>query len=235
MAVASKQIIVKKKWVPIHASKHFSEQQVGESFVADEKTLLGRHVNVSLMTIIGDPQRQAVHVDFKITNIANGVAKTELVGFSYLPAAVRKFVRRRKEKIVDSFVVHSQDGVYVRIKPLAVTRGRTTGIVLANLQKLMRAFIAKQLSQMTFDNFVKMVVEKKFQQSVAAQLSRIYPVGACEMRQFMVIPAEKIKEMGIKIVLPPENLPDMASKKKKQEPVQEVQETAQADEQPVQA
>lgn len=232
MAVASKQIIVKKKWVPIRASKHFSENQIGESFVADEKTLLGRHVNVSLMTIIGDPQRQAVHVDFKITDVSNGVAKTELVGFSYLPAAVKKFMRRRKEKLVDSFVVLSQDGIYVRIKPLAVTRGRTTGIVLANLQKLMRAYIAKQLSQITFDAFVKAVIEKKFQQALAAQLSRIYPVGACEMRQFMVVPKEKVKEMGIKIVLPPENLPDMASRKKKEEPVQEV---AQADEQPAQA
>jgi len=234
MAVPSKQIIVKKKWVPIHASKHFSEQPIGESFVADEKTLVGRHVNVSLMTIIGDPQRQAVHVDFKVTGIANGVAQTELVGFSYLPVAMKKFVRRRKEKFGDSFVSQTQDGFYVRVKPIAVTRGRTTGIVLTNLRKFMRAYIAKHLSQMTFDAFVKNLVEKKFQHGLGTQLSRIYPIGACEIRAFEVIPKEKIKEFGIKIVLPPENLPNLASKKKV-EPVQEVQEPVQADEQPAQA
>jgi small subunit ribosomal protein S3Ae len=234
MAVTAKQTIVKKKWIPIHASKHFSEQQIGESFVADDKSLVGRHVKVSLMTIIGDPSRQAVHVDFKITNIANGVAQTELVGFSYLPVAMKKFVRRRKEKFGDSFVSQTQDGFYVRVKPIAVTRGRTTGIVLTNLRKFMRAYVAKHLSQMPFDIFVRSLVEKKFQHGLGTQLSRIYPIGACEIRAFEVIPKEKIKELGIKIVLPPEHLPNLASKKKV-EPVQEVQEPVQADEQPAQA
>lgn len=215
--VVQKQQIIKKKWVPIHASKHFREQFIGESFVADEKVLVGRHVNVSLMAITGDPQRQAVHVDFRITGVNNNGAQTELVGFSYLPVAMKKFVRRRKEKMVDSFVVKTQDGVFVRVKPIAVTRGKTTGIVLANLRKFMRAYIAKHLSQMSFDSFVNGVVEKRFQQALAAQLSRIYPVGACEIRDFSVISKEKIKEMGTKIVLPPENLPDLLAKKSKGE------------------
>lgn len=222
-------IIIKKKWVPIRASKLFSEQVIGESLVPDVNVLVGRKVSVSLMTLTGDPQKQSVNVTFKITGVANDAAQSELTAYKILPAAAKKFMRRRREKIEDSFIVETQDKVAVRIKPVIVTRGRTTGSILATMQKLSRAYLAKVMSTMTSEQFIREVVERKLQHGLASQLHKLYPIAICEVRQFEFIPAEKVKELGLKVMLPPENLPDLTRKAKeevKEEAKEETKEEA---------
>jgi ribosomal protein S3AE len=215
---AAKAVVIKKKrWVPIHASKLFNEQVIGESFVGEPQELVGRAVTVSLMTLTGDPQKQSVNVSFNITGVHDGKVTTELVGYQVMPSAAKKMMRRSKSKIEDSFIVETADKKLIRVKPLIVTRGRTTHNVLTTMRKLQRAYIAKMISKTDFENFVKDVVMKKLQHGLAQMMKRLYPVGACEIRQMEFIPAEKVKELGLKITLPPENLPELPKKEVKKE------------------
>jgi len=219
---AAAVVIKKKKWVPIRAPKLFNEQIIGESFVGEVQELVGRHVTVSLMVLTGDPQKQTVNVSFKITGVVENAAVTELIGYQVLPSAAKKLMRRQRSKIDDSFIVETSDKKYIRVKPLIVTRGRTTRSVMASMRKLERAYIAKMISKMDFESFVRDVVQKKLQHGLNQLLRRLYPVGACEIRQLELIPSEKIKELGLKITLPPENLPELPKK----EEVKEVKESA---------
>jgi ribosomal protein S3AE len=215
---AAKAVVIKKKrWVPIHASKLFNEQVIGESFVGEPQELVGRAVTVSLMTLTGDPQKQSVNVSFNITGVHDGKVTTELVGYQVMPSAAKKMMRRSKSKIEDSFIVETADKKLIRVKPLIVTRGRTTHNVLTTMRKLQRAYIAKMISKTDFENFVKDVVMKKLQHGLAQMMKRLYPVGACEIRQMEFIPAEKVKELGLKITLPPENLPELPKREVKKE------------------
>jgi len=209
----SKAVVVKKKkWVPILAPKIFNEQRIGESYVAAAEDLVGRKVTVSLMTLTGEPQKQTISIAFKINKITNGTATTDIVGYKMLPVAAKKLVRRRRNKIDDSFIVETSDKKAIRIKPLVATRGKTTGSVLTSMRKLCRAFLAKTISSMKFEDIIRNVVQKKIQHSLIQQLRRLHPIGACEIRQLELIPAERIKNAGLKITLPPENLPDFATK-----------------------
>ncbi len=210
--VKAQAIVKKKRWVPILAPKLFNEQRIGESYVEHAENLVGRKVTVSLMTLTGEPQKQTVSVSFKITKIVNDAALTDIVGYKILPVVIKKLVRRRRDKISDSFIVESSDKKAVRIKPLVATRGRTTGSVLTSMRKLCRAYLAKSISTMTFEDIIRNVVQKKLQHGLIQQLRRMYPVGACEIGQLEYITAERIKESGLKITLPPENLPDFAPK-----------------------
>lgn len=215
---AAKAVIAKKKiWVQILAPKLFNEQVIGESFVEEPTQLMGRVATVSLMTLTGDPQKQTISASFKVTSIDKDAVRTELVSYKLLPAAAKKLMRRRREKIEDSFIVETKDKKIIRIKPLIITRGRTTGSVLALMRKLEKAFIAKTISNSDFDIFVQEVVQKKLQHGLAQLLRHFYPLGACEIRQFELIPAEKVKELRLKITLPPEKLPEFKTEKKVEE------------------
>jgi len=218
---AAAVIIKKKRWIPIQAPKLFNEQPIGESYVGEPQELVGRNVSVSLMVLTGDPQKQSVNVSFKITGVKENAVTTELIGYQVLPSAAKKLMRRARSKIDDSFIVETSDKQYIRVKPLIITRGRTSNSVLASMMKLERAFIAKTISTMDFENFVKEVVQKKLQHGLGQLLRRLYPVGACEIRQLELIPAEKVKELGLKITLPPEKMPVVPKKEEVKEEIKE--------------
>jgi small subunit ribosomal protein S3Ae len=228
-ATAKAVVIKKKRWVAIHAPKLFNEQVIGESFVGDPQELVGRNVTVSLMILTGDPQKQTTNVSFKITGAKENSVTTELIGYQIIPSAAKKLMRRSREKIEDSFIVETSDKKLIRVKPLIVTRGRTTGSVMASMQKLQRAYIAKMISKMDFENFVREVVQKKLQHGLAQLLRRLYPVGACEIRMLEFIPAEKVKELGLKVTLPPENLPELPKRVQKEEEKESATEEAPAE------
>ena len=218
---AAKAVIAKKKiWVPIKATKLFSEQVLGESFVEAPEQLMGRVASVSLMILTGDPQKQTVSVSFKVTGVTKEGVTTELIGYKLLQAAAKKLMRRKRDKIEDSFIVVTKDGKIIRIKPLVITRGSTTGSVMATMRRLERAYVAKVISTSDFDAIVTDIVTKKFQHGLGMLLRHLYPIGACEIRQFELIAPEKVKELGLKITLPPEKLPEFKTSKK-EEPKQE--------------
>ena len=226
----AKAVIAKKKiWVPIRAPKLFNEQVIGESFVEAPEQLMGRVASVSLMVLTGDPQKQTVSASFKVTGVTKEGVTAELIGYKLLPAAAKKLMRRKRNKIEDSFIVETKDKKILRIKPLVITRGSTTGSVMATMRRLERAYVAKVISTSDIDQIVTDIVTKKFQHGLGMLLRHLYPIGACEIKQFELITPEKVKELGLKITLPPEKLPEFKSAKK-EPPKQEV-----AQEQPVQA
>ncbi|MCX6708090.1 MAG: hypothetical protein NTW67_00370 [Candidatus Woesearchaeota archaeon] len=227
-------IVKKKRWIRILAPKLFNEQPIGESYVEEPQQLVGRNVTISLMILTNDPQKQAVNVSFKIIGSKNDTMLTELIGYKMLPAAAKKMMRRQREKIDDSFIVESSDKKIIRIKSLIITRGRTTGSVMATMRKLQRAYLAKTISQTDGENLIRDIVQKKIQYGLSQLLKRVYPVGACEIRQLEFIPPEKVKELGLKITLPPEKLPEIPKKEEKtvEEKTEPAEETTQTAEQP---
>ena len=212
MAKGAKAQIKKKKWVSINAPKLFNEQHIGQSYVGEAEDLVGRKVTVSLMTLTNDPQKQNVHVTFNIVGIKEGIATTKLTGYKLLPSSTKKLMRRNKSKIEDSFIVETKDKQLLRVKPLMVTRNRASAHLLSSMRKLMKAFIAKTISQTDFTTFVTDVVQKRVQRSLSQMMKRLYPVSISEIRQMELIPTEKIKELGLKITLPPDSLPEVPKK-----------------------
>jgi len=230
MAKGTSSVVVKKKrWIKIQAPKLFNEQIMGESYVGEPQELVGRKVAVSLMVLTGEPQRQSINVAFRITGIKNDMAVTEVLGYKILPSSAKKLMRRNRSKIDDSFVVESADKKFVRIKPLIVTRGRTTGSVMASMRKLERAYLAKAISKMDTDSILRDAIQKRLQHGLSQMLRRLYPVSACEIRQLEFFSADKIKDLKLNITLPPESLPESRKKEVPKEQKESATEKAPAE------
>ena len=201
--VKKKVVAKKKKWVKILAPKIFNNNQIGESLVTEPEVLVGRCIDVSLMVVIGDPQKQNIHVKFKITRIDNGVAHTELLAYRLMPTAAKRLMRRNKDKIDDSFVLETSDKKIVRIKPIVVLRNKTTGSVLTAMRMLVRAHLARKISKIPAEKLFTEIIGKQLQREAQKILRRLYPVGICEIRSLELIPVEKVKELGLSIMAPP--------------------------------
>ncbi len=212
-------VLVKKKvWLPIIAPGLFNNQPMGEMYLTEDADPAGRKITVSLTTLTGDPQRQNIHITFAITKKENNQILTKTTGFSIAPAAVRKMMRRARERIDDSFIVKTKDDVAIRVKPILITRGRTKSSVLKEIRTKMRIFVARSASSMTFIDFIKELVAHRLQRQMQDLLRKTYPLQICELRDVFV----ETNEKAIKnIVVAPKIV-----EKPAEEPKQEQQEAA---------
>lgn len=194
-----KPLTVKKRWISIHAPKIFNEQVIGETYTADINSMVNRFLSVNLGNIINAPQKQNISIKFKITKVKEDNLDTEVHGLKMLPAAVKRLVRRNRCKIDDSFVIKTKDDKIVRVKPIVLTRGKTTNSILSSMKKFIRAYTALKLSKTNFNDFVQEIVDKRFHHDIIKGLKKIYPVAIFDIREFFIIPPEK---KGIKILKP---------------------------------
>ncbi|HSU72823.1 MAG TPA: hypothetical protein VLJ21_03160 [Candidatus Binatia bacterium] len=193
----AKQAAAKKGWVPILAPKMFNDAWVGETFIADPNEAIGRMVTVSMTILTNDPQRQSINLGFKIIGKNSNGLTTELLSYRYSPSSTRRFVRRGRSKLDDSFAVTTQDGKKLRIKPMLVTRGKAQGGVSAALQKAAREFFIVQMSKMKLEQFWNELVSHNLQKALGDSLRKIYPLSACEIRWALVegegVPMPEVK------------------------------------------
>ncbi len=221
-------LIKKKVWLPIIAPALFNNQTIGEIYVEEPQQAIGRRITVSLMVLTGDPQRQSIHISFDITKAENHQLHTQVVGYSIIPVAVRKMMRRGKNRIDDSFVAKTQDGIALRIKPTLITRSKATGTVLTDVRKHLRANIVRALSKTKFIDFIHDLVAHKYQRELQDSLRKIHPLQICELRDVHIEKSEK----GLKSIITAAALPA----EQKAQPAEQPAEAAPAqDEQPAQA
>jgi len=183
--------VKKKKWIEIIAPKVFSEVSLGRTYVGEQKDALNKQMTINLMNLTRDPKKQSINVSFQTTKIVGEKVATVLVKYAMQPTAVRRMVRRSKERIDDSFVVRTKDRVKLRIKPILITRTNASKPVQSAVRKKARQAIANELAKLDFDQFVGAVLRREFQKKIADRVKKIFPVGITEIRMFQVLPEKK--------------------------------------------
>ena len=181
------QIIKKKRWVPIISPKVFNSQPLGETHISEYEEAIGKEITVSLMILTGDPQKQTVSLSFKMVGTSNNAIITQPVAYKIAPVAVRKMMRRGKEKVEDSFILTTQDNIKVIAKPILVTKSRAKGAVLTNLRRTLRANLAKIVASNTFETNMVELVMHRLQKTLSDSLRKIYPLSTCELRVFSIV------------------------------------------------
>lgn len=181
----------KKKWVKIIAPKTFKSSPLGESLVMSPENLIGKTVQSNLMTITGDMKKQNINVVFRVDNIEEGQAKTSLKSYSMIPSAVKRMIRRTRDRVDHSFTATTKDGFTVRLKPILLTNNNTSHAVLSLLRKKTESLLTKHLSKTKLDDFVNDILAHKLQNELKKQLKDIYPLKTCEMRAIEVVGGPK--------------------------------------------
>ncbi len=184
-------VLKKKKWVKIIAPGIFKESIIGETRVAEYEDAIGRIVTVSSMVLTGDPQRQNISLSFEIRKLDGDVLKAEIIGYKITPSALKKMVRRSKDKIEDSFEAKTLDGIKIRVKPILITRNKTKGSINKALRKNMKSLFLKKISKVNYETLIQEMITRRFQKFIIDTLRKISPVSFCEIKFISIIKEKK--------------------------------------------
>ncbi len=179
----------KKRWYTIVAPRSLNETVLGETLADEATDLPGKTIKLSLMTVLGDLKKQSYWVKFQVTQLKDTKALTEFVSYEMSPSAVKRLVRRNRDRIDLSFVCATKDNKYVRIKPLVVTKSSTTRSVLSALRKKIEQFLFKEVTKYDSEALFNAIIRFKLQNDLRMAVGKIYPLRSCEIRRMVVLKA----------------------------------------------
>ena len=183
--------IVKKKWLPIKASKFFDNELLGESYVVGPDQLLGRTVAANLANLTGDIRQQSVTLEFIVNSMDGEAGVADVIGYEMASSAIRRIVRRGSDRLDESLVCETSDGRKVRIKPMIITKAITNSAVHRLLRRVLVSSLAKLIKNHTFESLINELITSKLQMAVKGDLKKIYPLKAVEITALMLLREEE--------------------------------------------
>lgn len=174
--------IKKKKWFPIHAPAYFSNHHLGDTYVNEESEVMGKYLTANLSTIQKSFRKQSMNVHFRVVNVADGKAETEMIGYSLITSAVKRLVRRGRDKIADSFLAKTKDKQIVRLKPLVITMNKGTKSLQSAIRLEGRRVLREYAFTRTTQELFADIVEGKVQKMIKLSAAKLAPIKQADMR-----------------------------------------------------
>lgn len=184
----------KKRWYQIIAPQQFDNVVLGETLVYEPNAMLGKTLSHSLMNLTNDPKRQNINIHFKVVEVEGDKGKTSIVGYQIIPSSVKRFVRRNSEKMDLSFACETADNVFLRVKPLVITKADVKGSIAAKLRNNIVQLLIKTIKKMNYNDVINDLISHKLQAMMRENLNKIYPLKVCEIRHLGIEKRERKQE-----------------------------------------
>ena len=199
--MAHEQIVKtkKKQWYQIVAPKQFENVVIGETIVADPQLMLGKTLSHNLMNLSNDMKKQNVNIHFEVVQVEGDKGITNIIGYEIIPSSVKRFVRRNSEKMDLSFTCDTADNVFVRVKPLVITKADIKGSTAARLRNSIVQFVIKEVKKSNYSDIINNLISHKLQGEMRATFNKIYPLKVCEIRFFGLEKKEQRHEAAVEV------------------------------------
>ena len=186
-----------KRWFTIRAPRHpWSFRVIGETIAEDEEQLIGRHYEMVQNELDGDFSKMHVKVQFRISGVVGADALTEYIGHEFLKDHIRRQVRRDRGKIDDTVDVVTEDGFYIRIKPLMISRHRSKGSQKQQMRTLARDIILKVGATSTWVDFQKATLDGTLEAQIREAASKIQPIRDVMIRRTQLMQSGVVTKDG---------------------------------------
>lgn len=175
----------RKKWFPILASKEFKEMEIGEIPAESSETLIGKTISVPLSLLTNDMKKQGILVTFTITDTKENKITTEVKKIELQQTSVKRAARRSKDKIDDSFTVKTKDNVSLRLKPLLLTKNKTTKSRITSIRNQTRIFLTEKIKSLNYSDVIYQIVIYRIQKELKENIKKIYPISFFQIRSLV--------------------------------------------------
>lgn len=187
-----------KRWYTIRAPRHpWAFKVIGETIAEDEAMLIGRNYEILQNELDGDFSKMHVKVQFRITSVVGGDALTEYIGHEMLKDHIRRQVRRDRGKVDDTVDIVTEDGFYVRVKPLLISRNRIKGSQKQEMRTLAREVILKTGATTTWIDLQKSSLDGTLEAKIREAVSKIQPVRGVMIRRTQLIQTGVVTQDGL--------------------------------------
>ncbi|MBS1267276.1 MAG: 30S ribosomal protein S3Ae [Candidatus Woesearchaeota archaeon] len=212
-----------KRWYKIVAPSCLKNANVGETLAAEPNELIGRYVDTNLRNVTGNIKLQNINVKLRITSVKDRTAQSEIVSYTFLHTALKRFVKRRIDRIDESFIVVTKDNIKIRIKPLLLTRFNAKKSAKRGLRAGLKKQLTDRVKKLSYNDFVRIILYNRLQKEISKKLNKIYPVRFLLLREFHLVEEEEkqdskeVKDKKAEVVKKEtkENKPEEKSKKTK--------------------
>ena len=186
-----------KRWYTIRAPRTpWSFRVIGETLSEEPSQLIGRNYEVIQNELDGDFSKMHVKVVFKVTDVLGNDAITEFVGHELLKDHFRRQVRRDRGKIDDTIDVVTEDGFYVRFKPLMISRARIKSSQKQQMRTIARDIILTTGATSTWFKLQAATLDGTLENKIKEAVSKIQPVRTVVIRRTQLIQSGVLVEDG---------------------------------------
>ncbi|MDE1874357.1 MAG: hypothetical protein KGI04_04565 [Candidatus Micrarchaeota archaeon] len=172
-----------KQWFDVYAPKAISTEVVGSIPAADEKSVSGRIMKVSLSWITHNPNHAFAMIGLKITGANGNVANTEVDYLAQQYSYLHSLVKRRADAVYTHDVVTDGDGKSVTLKLLVTTRIRVARETKSVIRKAIHAFVTDYVSKMNREEFLKALIANDLQSEATKKIGGMAPVAKIEIKK----------------------------------------------------
>ncbi len=172
----------KKIWVELRSPEAFGSVHIGDTHVYEPQQVIGKTVTVNLMALTRDPKKQYADMQFEVSGLKDNVGLTKFRAYMMSPSAVKRLMRRRNDKIADSFYCITADARRVRIKYFLIAKSQTSASVRASLRNETRDLLTDTVRKISFETLLRDIVSFKFQTFIKEEVSGIFPLQLCEIK-----------------------------------------------------
>ena len=166
-----------KKWITLLAPDSFNNIPVAYIPITNEKTAIGRVVEVTLFDILkGDPSQHQYKLFFQINQVTGEKATTIFKRYEYAKEFLRSLIRRGSSKINFIMDAKTKDGYIFRIKILTLSHRELNTSRQHALRLEAKKQIEKTVPQMTIDEFVQAACYGKINSDIMAATKKIIHV-----------------------------------------------------------
>jgi len=186
-----------KRWFTIRAPRNpWSFRVIGETLAEDSEQLIGRTYDIMQNELDGDFSKMHVQVVFRITESVGGDALTEFVGHNVLKDHIRRQIRRHPAKFDDTVDVVTEDGYYVRFKPLLISRSRVKSSQKSAMRASARETILTMGASSTWIQLQKALLDGTMEAAIKESVSKVTPVRTVMIRRSQLLQSGVVVEDG---------------------------------------
>ena len=144
----------KKKWYKIYAPKAFNEVILGETPANKPENVINRVAEKSAAELFGQRKLSHIIAKFKVVNVKDERAETEIIGFRSDSTFLKRIVRRRRSKIDAIVPVVTKDGKKFRITMTTITQRKIESEKETEIRKIMEEEILKATKNSDYEKFL---------------------------------------------------------------------------------
>jgi len=172
-----------KEWYNLIAPKLFKEKVIGETPAGEEKTLMGRVVEVHLINLIDDLSKYYMKLYFKVNDIKEKNAYTEFAGLECLRDYISRMIRYGIKRIDTVQDLVTEDKKKIRVKTIIITSKKIKKNVVTTLKTFVEAELKKEVESNKLDKLIEEIIDDTIKRTVMNEGDKIYPIRSFEIRK----------------------------------------------------
>ncbi len=177
----------KKKWFTVFAPEAFDRKELCETVSEKPELLVNRTVSVNAGDLTKQMKLNHIFLRFKVDNVQAQKAYTQIVGHEIKDSYLRKFVRRRSNKVMTVQDIQTSDGKKVHIKAVAITGKRASKPKETAIRKLMAEEIAKANGKKDFNQLVQELIFGNTASRIFKAISKVAAIKRVEITKSALI------------------------------------------------